>query len=104
MDTERSNLDDIAASVEKFIRLEGTVVPDDADFGRSVDLLDAGYLDSIGIVHLIAFIEQEFNLSLSDEVLADHRIATIDGIASILDEQISGVRTRTEPRVRHPAM
>lgn len=98
MTTEPSNLDGIAAKVEKFIRLEGAVVSDDPDFGRSVDLLDAGYLDSIGIVHLIAFIEQEFNLSLSDEVLADHRIATIDGIASILDEQMNGVRILLERR------
>jgi acyl carrier protein len=91
MNAERSSLDGIAASVERFIRLEGAVAPGDPDFSRSVDLLDAGYLDSLGIVHLIAFIEQEFSLPLSDEVLADQRIATIHGIASILDEQMRGV-------------
>jgi acyl carrier protein len=93
MDTERRDLDGIVASVEGFIRLEGAVAPDDPDFGRSVDLLEAGYLDSLGIVHLIAFIEQEFSLALSDEVLGDERIATVNGIASILDEQMRGAHT-----------
>lgn len=92
MDTERSTLDGIAAGVEEFVRLEGAVASDDTDFDRNVDLLAAGYLDSLGIIHLLTFIEREFGLALPDEVLADDRIATVNGIASILDERSRGAQ------------
>lgn len=91
MSIQRSTLDDIADTVERFVRREGSVAADDSGFGRNVDLLDTGYLDSLGIVHLIDFIEREYGLSLNDDVLADPRIATVNGIASILDEELRRV-------------
>lgn len=93
MDTKRGDVEGIADAVERFVRLEGDVTPADPEFGRGVDLLETGYLDSLGIVHLIVFVEREFGLSLSDEALADPRIATIDGIAEILDEELRAART-----------
>lgn len=90
MEAPRTDVDGIASTLERFVRIEGSVAADDTGFGRGVDLLEAGYLDSLGIVHLISFIEREFSLSLSDEVLADTRIATIDGIATILGEEMRG--------------
>jgi acyl carrier protein len=80
--------DRIAEALERFIRLEGSVATDDAEFGRDIDVLETGYLDSLGIVHLIAHIEQEFDLQLTDDVLLDPRFASINGIAAILAEEL----------------
>ncbi|WP_158841320.1 phosphopantetheine-binding protein [Saccharothrix deserti] len=73
----------VAQEVERFIRAEGNVTPDDPGLTWSVDLLEAGYLDSLGIVRLIAFLDVRFGLRLDDEILLDERLATIEGIASI---------------------
>ncbi|MBZ6093504.1 acyl carrier protein [Streptomyces olivaceus] len=74
-----------ADRVERFVRREGSVADDDPDFTRQVDLFRAGYLDSLGIVHLIAYLEREFGVRLGDDDLADPGFATIDGITALLD-------------------
>jgi acyl carrier protein len=84
----------VAREVERFVRAEGNVTADDPALTWSVDLLDAGYLDSLGIVRLIAFLDATFGLRLDDEVLLDERLATIEGIASIaLEHRTTGAAT-----------
>jgi acyl carrier protein len=81
-----ANTEPIAASLEEFIRREGRVEADDPDFSRQVNLFDAGYLDSLGVVHLITHLEVAFGLELSDEALADPAFVSIDGMSAIVGD------------------
>jgi acyl carrier protein len=74
----------ICAAIEKHVRVIGRVADDDTRFGRSVDLFDAGYLDSLGIVALTGFIEDTFGVDLSEADLFDPRFTTIAGMAEII--------------------
>lgn len=56
----------------------------DPAFGREVDLFDLGYVDSAGIVALVAWIEERYDLELSEDDLFDERFTTVDGIAAII--------------------
>ena len=67
--------------VEKFIRQRFAVPQSDTRFTRDVDLWDNGYVDSLGVVELIAFLEQRAGVKLPTSVLFDPDFKTIEGIA-----------------------
>jgi acyl carrier protein len=73
---------EVAAGTEEWVRANFAVSPADARFGRDVDLFDGGYVDSVGLVELLAFLEEEFGVEVPDEVLVSDEFATINGIAS----------------------
>jgi acyl carrier protein len=75
---------DIADRLEEFIRRTGEVGPADAGFGRRVHIFEAGYLDSLGVVRLIAHLEAAYDLEFTDEELFDPRFTTIDGMSEIV--------------------
>ena len=54
------------------------IFSDDLDqFGNDDDLFDAG-LDSMGIMRLLIFIEEHFNVSLPDDELEPENVQTIN--------------------------
>jgi acyl carrier protein len=81
------SVSDLAASLEAFVRVQGEVPDDDRQFGRDVDLFEAGYLDSVGVVALIVWIEQRYSIELTEDDLFDERFTTIEGIAAIIGER-----------------
>ena len=70
--------------VERFIRERFAVPPGDTRFGRDVDLWDHGYVDSLGVVELIAFLEARLGAKLPTSILFDEGFKTINGIAQLL--------------------
>lgn len=70
--------------VEEFVRKRFLVRPDDDYFGREVNLWETGYVDSAGVVEMIAFLEQRFDTQLPEEVLFDPDFTNIRGIARLL--------------------
>ena len=54
------------------------------EYIREKDIFDNGYIDSFGIVSLIAIIEENYSISISNFYLNSDKIRTIKGIASII--------------------
>lgn len=77
-------MEQVAESVETFIRSRSRVNPNDTRFSRQVNLWESGYVDSIGVVELIGHIETTFDVTLPDEALFDPDFANVDGIARIV--------------------
>jgi acyl carrier protein len=78
----------IASELESFIR-ESFQVPDgDELFTRDVNLWEEGYVDSIGIVETLGFIEQTWKLRLPEEVVFDPRFTHIAGMAVVIEERL----------------
>ncbi|MGH3901304.1 MAG: acyl carrier protein [Pseudonocardiaceae bacterium] len=71
-------------AIERFVRDVGRVGEDDVEFSRAIELFDNGYLDSLGIVALTAFIEEAFDITLAEEDLFDPRFTTIVGMVEIV--------------------
>jgi D-alanine--poly(phosphoribitol) ligase subunit 2 len=76
--------DIIAGRIEAFVRKQFVVDPQDNDFGRTVDLYDRGYIDSIGFVELLAFLANEFGVEIPEEDLLTDGFLMINGIAIIV--------------------
>lgn len=47
-------------------------------------LLESGILDSLGVLDLVHFIEQEFSITVADDELVPENFQTIDRIAAFI--------------------
>jgi acyl carrier protein len=79
------NLPDIEQRIEHYVRAEFGVAPDDPRFGRSTDLFEGGYVDSVGFAELLEFIREEFGVEIPEDDLLEDELARIDGIARAVD-------------------
>jgi acyl carrier protein len=77
-------------TVEEFVRDRFRVRPDDDCFTRDVNLWEAGYVDSVGAVEMIAFLERTFAISLPEAVLFDPDFTHIRGIGRLVSQLVSG--------------
>lgn len=76
--------EDVGAVVEKFVRSAGQVSDDDPHFDRRVDLIEMGYLDSVGVVELLAYVAAEFGLGIDEETWAVMDPLSIDQVAATI--------------------
>lgn len=81
--------DEIADKLERQIRQAFQVSADDPGFGRAVDLFESGFVDSVGVIELLAFVYEEFGIEVPDSALLSEQFATIDGMAAIIAELIA---------------
>jgi acyl carrier protein len=59
---------------------------------RSSDhLLDTGVVDSLGVLDLVTFIEQEFGITVVDEELGPENFQTIECLAGFVERKRNGV-------------
>ena len=79
---------EIASVIEHFIRkqfrIDGTVAS-----LRGAHLYESGFVDSAGVVELIAFLEATFNIRLDDDQVFSEDFTTINGIAAIVEATVS---------------
>lgn len=73
-----------ADRLELFVRTQFAVAPADTRFSRSAALFELGYVDSVGVVELLAFVREEFGVDIPDENLLSDEFASVDGIARIV--------------------
>jgi acyl carrier protein len=52
-------------------------------------LLESGVLDSLGVLDLVSFVEQEFSVQVADEELVPENFQTIDRIAAFVESKSS---------------
>ncbi len=50
----------------------------------SMSLLDEGVIDSVGVMELVAFLEQDFELSVADEDLIPENLDSIDNLVAYI--------------------
>ncbi len=70
--------------IEEFIRSQFSVSPTDPGFGRSADLFEEGYVDSVGVVEVLEFLNEEFDVEIPDDDLLSDDFSNIAGIARIV--------------------
>jgi acyl carrier protein len=75
---------EVAVAVEDFVRREFSISLADQNFDRTVDLFEDGYVDSVGVIELLAFLGSTFRVEIPEEDLFSPEFSTIDGIARIV--------------------
>jgi acyl carrier protein len=86
----------VAETIERFVRERFHVTPGDARFTRQAHLWEEGYVDSIGIVEMIAFLESTFAVQIPEQALFSPDFTHIDGMARVIVE-LGAVPDLTRP-------
>jgi acyl carrier protein len=60
------------------------------DLGEDESLLEAGVLDSMAIVKLIAFLEERFGTTLTDEEFDPENFETLKAIEALVERKRAG--------------
>ncbi len=68
--------------VENFLFGEGDDLEDDTSF------LEEGIIDSTGILELVDFIEEEFDISIDDEELVPENLDSLKNVSAYLVKKI----------------
>jgi acyl carrier protein len=74
---------EIAGVIEQFIRKQFRIHERDRSL-RDLHLFESGFVDSAGVVELIAFLESTFTIRLDDDQVFSDDFTTINGIAAIV--------------------
>lgn len=74
---------EVADRTEAYVRASFNISPGDAGFGPTADLFHGGYVDSVGLVELLQFIQEEFDVETRRGPPV-RRLTTIEGIARIV--------------------
>lgn len=71
--------------VMEYIQREYTI-PGDVDV-MSLNYVESGYVDSLGIVQFIATIEDEFGIEFTDDELENPSIKVVGGLVGIIEKK-----------------
>lgn len=53
----------------------------------SMSLLDGGIIDSVGVMELVAFLEQDFEISVSDDDLVPENLDSVDNLVAYISRK-----------------
>ena len=65
--------------------VENFLFGSDDGFRDDISFLDDGIIDSTGILELVAFLEEEFDIIVEDEELVPENLDSIDNVVAFLE-------------------
>ena len=61
-------------------------------------LLESGIVDSMGVLEIVSFVEQEFGFQISDEELVPDNFKTIEHLSAFVNARTIGDSSALEPK------
>ncbi len=74
--------------VRRFLVENFPLGKDAAELSSTDSLLDAGVIDSTGVLELVGFLEDHFTISISDEELLPENLDSVDTIVRFLQRKL----------------
>jgi acyl carrier protein len=81
------NQDIVAERIRKFLVQQ---FPATKNVGNNESLLNNGLLDSLGILEVVAFIEKEFEIMVSDEDLLPENFGSVHSLSNFVGQKTNG--------------
>lgn len=75
------SLEKIGTELESFVRDRFEVESDDTFFSTELNLWEEGYIDSAGVVEMIAYLEDTYAIAIPKAMLFDPEFTSVEGIA-----------------------
>jgi acyl carrier protein len=83
----------IADRVRRFIIDNYLYMRPDASVGDDDRLLATGIVDSMGVVEIVAFLEEEFGVVVPDEEVTEDNLGSVRSIAAFVAGRAAGAGT-----------
>ncbi len=78
---------DVEKIIEDFIRQEFEI-DDDPEFSRDIHLFDSGFVDSLGAVRIVCFVEEEFGIEITQKDITLYPMNSINEIAEVVKTKL----------------
>ena len=78
---------EISTKILEFVR-EHFDIGDDPDYTADVHLFDECFVDSLGAVKIIAFVEEEFGIKITQKDITLYPMNTVNEIAKVVEAKI----------------
>jgi acyl carrier protein len=86
-------MDNVLGRVRAFIEENFLFRSDVSQLSDSDSLLENGVMDSTGILELVAFLESDFSIQMTDAEIVPDNLDSIAAIAAFLDRKLGGAIT-----------
>ena len=83
-------MEDLKSQIRSFI-VDNFLFGDDDGLDDQISFLDSGIVDSMGILEIVNFISEEFQVTVADEDLLPENLDSIDNIANYLSSRLKAV-------------
>ena len=83
-------MEDLKSQIRSFI-VDNFLFGDDDGLDDQISFLDSGIVDSMGILEIVNFISEEFQVTVADEDLLPENLDSIDNIANYLSSRLQAV-------------
>ena len=70
--------------------VENFLLGDDGGLSSSESLFESGVLDSTGVLELVGFLEEQFEIEVANEDLVPENLDSIASIAAFVDRKLDG--------------
>jgi len=77
----------IADKIKKFLLQQ---FPATKNVGNDDSLLNNGLIDSLGILEVVAFMEKEFGITVSDEDLLPENFGSVGSLINFIQQKTNG--------------
>lgn len=77
----------IEGKVREFISNNFLLHDDDSELNPEASLLEAGVIDSTGVLELVSFIETEFNFQIGEDEIIPENLDTINNIVNFIHQK-----------------
>lgn len=79
---------DIQAIIDEKLRELCQIEADDPDYDEDLNLFDAGYLDSLGGMKLMTFLEERFDIRISQKDVIMYPMNTLREICDLVARKL----------------
>lgn len=79
---------DIRSIIDEELRAICQIEDDDPDYDEDLNLFDAGYLNSLGGMKLMAFLEERFSIEISQRDLILYPMNTLREICAVVERKL----------------
>jgi len=84
--TETTLTASVLPEIRAFI-VENFLLGNDSGFDNAESLLESGVIDSTGIMHVVAFLEERFGILVEDEDMVADNLESVSRIASYVERK-----------------
>lgn len=82
-------MNSIEEKIESYIR-DTFDIGDDPEFTNDIHLFDSGFVDSLGAVDIVMFVENEFGIKITQKDITLYPMNTVEEIAEVVKNKIDG--------------
>lgn len=86
MSMSPERVESAAVKIEQFLRSRFRIASDDTGFTRHANLWEEGFVDSVGVVEVIEFLERSFGVRIPDDALFAPEFTCVEGMAEFVTQ------------------